>query len=97
MGMRQALLDSTGRTKFIGAFERDAADTLLRSLHGLVWLRGERQPLRPPEVVDHAERQFKQKLPGLRKALDDNAYLGWKEFDELYRDVESLGEMINAG
>ena len=73
-----------------------SADTLLRTLHGLLWLRGERQPLATGEVVDHAERQFGRKLPGLRIAIDDNAHLGWPEFDVLYGEVESLSEMVNT-
>jgi hypothetical protein len=96
MAMRQALLASGGREAFIEPFERDAADTLLRTLHGILWLRGEREPMAVGQIVDHAERQFGRKLPGLRIAIDDNAHLGWPEFDELYREVEWLGETVNA-
>jgi len=96
MAMRQALLASAGREAFIAPFERDAADTLLRTLRGLLWLRGEKQPLAMGAIVDHAERQLGRKLPGLRIAIDDNSHLGWSEFDVLYQEVEWLGEMVNA-
>ena len=41
-------------------------------------------------------RVWRRELAGVRIALDPAARHGWDEFESLYHDVESLGEIANA-
>ena len=44
IGMRQGLLAAAGREKLFGTIEADVADRLMRTLRGLLWLHGQREP-----------------------------------------------------
>ena len=41
IGLRQGLLAAAGREKFVGALEQDVGEGLLRTLRGLLWLKGQ--------------------------------------------------------
>ena len=96
IGLRQGLLAATGEEKRIGALEVQVCDGLMRTLGGLLWLKGQRQARPPGEVLAEVEKITGRKLPGLRKALDAAAAHGWQEFESLYRDVEALGEIADG-
>lgn len=95
MTMRQGLLASLGRESFIGKLELDLAADLLRVMRGMLWLKGERAAWPGTEVVTRLEALLSQKLPGIRAALDDTNPTGWREFDLLYIDVDTLGKAVN--
>jgi hypothetical protein len=96
IGLRQGLLAAAGREKFLGALERDVGQGLLRTLRGMLWLKGQKGPKPAPEVLTAIEKLIDRKLSGVRVALDPNAHHGWSEFESLYRDVEALGEVADA-
>lgn len=96
IGLRQGLLAAAGREKFIKALDAQVAETLLRTLRGLLWLKGQRIAKPAKEVVGKVEEIVERKLSGLRTALEPTAQHGWDEFERLYQDVEALGEAVNA-
>lgn len=93
--LRQGLLASVGKEDFIGLLERDLAEGILRVLRGLLWLKGEREAQPGAEVVSRLETLLAHKLSGIRAALDDSNPAGWREFDWLYADVDTLGKAVN--
>lgn len=96
MGLRQGLLVAAGREKIIGALEMDVAEGLMRTLRGLLWLKGEKDAKPATEVLAAVEKITERKLVGVRTALDSSAHHGWDEFEGLYRDVEALGEAVDG-
>ena len=95
IGLRQGLLAAAGREKFIGALEVDIGEALLRTLRGMLWLKGDRAAKPSAEVLAEVEKIADRKLSGVRAALDASGHHGWDEFDKLYQDVEALGEIAN--
>lgn len=96
IGMRQGLLASGGREKWLGALEEDIAERLLRTLRGMLWLKGERTAKSFDQVIAHIERIAGRSLPGVRSALRLGVHHGWEEFQGLYHDVEALGKVANG-
>jgi hypothetical protein len=90
MGLRQALLAATGKERVVAVIERDASENLMRTLRGMLWLKGRREHLPAALVVDEVETVVGGKLAGLRGAMDQTARHDWNEFDRLYADVETL-------
>ncbi len=95
IGMRQGLLASAGSDKFLEALERDVGEGFIRTLRGLIWLKGQRDAKSPDEIVAEVERIAGREMPGVRRARDPNAAHGWNEFELLYEDVQKLGAMVN--
>jgi hypothetical protein len=96
IGLRQGLLAAAGRESVISELETTVADNLLRTLRGLLWLKGQRQAKPTDDVLAEIEKLTKRNLPGLRNAVDATAAHGWSEFETLYRDVEALGEIADG-
>lgn len=96
IGMRQGLLAAAGRDKILGALEVDVAEGLLRTLRGMLWLKGSKDALPAPKVLEEIEKVTDRKLDGIRTALDPNATHGWDQFRTLYQDVEALGKIADA-
>lgn len=90
MGLRQALLAASGKERGVSIIERGAAEQLMRTLRGMLWLKGRREHLPSALVVDEVEKVVGGKLAGLRGAMDQTARHDWNEFDRLYADVELL-------
>lgn len=90
MGLRQALLAATGRESVVALIERDAADNLMRTLRGMIWLHGRREHLAAEVVVQEVEKVLGVKLDGILSALNRSARHDWNEFDRFYSDVELL-------
>jgi len=94
--MRQGLLAAAGRDKFAAALAADVIEELVRTLRGLLWLKGDRGGKVALDVVADVEKMTDQKLPGVRSALDRAAVQGWSGFEAIYKDVEKLGEIADA-
>ena len=90
MGLRQALLAASGKERGVSLIEHAAAENLMRTLRGVLWLKGRHEHLPAALVVDEVEKFVGGKLAGLRGALDQTARHDWNEFDRLYADVELL-------
>jgi len=96
IGLRQGLLATAGRDRLIPALEHDAAESLARTLRGILWLRGKREHLSFAQMVAEMERVAGRGLSGVRAALDRASRPGWPEFQQLYHDAEALGELVRA-
>lgn len=96
VGMRQGLLASGGKDKFVGALELDVGEGLMRTLRGLLWLKGEREVKAAREVLASVEKLASRELLGVRSSIDQAAPHGWEQFELLYRDIEHLGAIADA-
>jgi hypothetical protein len=96
IGLRQGLLASMGNERALGELEVDAAAGLLRTLRGMLWLKGQREAKPAGEVVAAVETLTGRRLDGLRTALDPTAERGWPVFELLYRDVAELGALVDG-
>lgn len=95
IGLRQGLLASTGQEKLLGALVMDIGEGLIRSLRGLLWLKGHRETMNVETMLEKTESVVEAKLIGLRASLNPTGTHGWKEFEQLYIDAESLGNLAN--
>jgi hypothetical protein len=96
IGLRQALLASAGRERLVPGIGIDAAETLVRTLRGLLWLKDRREFKDTLPIIAEVETLAARKLPGIRAALDHARPSGWSDFDRLYDDVDALGEIVNG-
>ncbi len=96
IGLRKGLLAAAGRDKVISALETDVGEGLVRTLRGMLWIKGQRQAQSGGQVVTEVEKIIDRKLPGVSTALDPGGEHGWDAFQALYRDVEALGEIADA-
>ena len=95
IGMRQGLLAAAGREKLVGALGMDVGEGMMRTLRGLLWLKGQKDAGPAAQVLSEVERITKRGLSGVRTALDPLASHGWEEFTTLYHDVEALVEVAD--
>ncbi len=95
IGMRQGLLASTGQEKLLGALVMDIGEGLLRPIRGLLWLQGHRETMDVETMLSKTEIVVAAKINGVRSALNPSEPHGWKEFEQLYADAESLGKLTN--
>lgn len=95
MRMRQGLLATAGREKFLVGLEADIGIHLLRTLRGVLWLQGTKTYLPTVEVMARCAESTKRPLSGLRQALSSTTAHGWEAFTALYDDVEALAGMAN--
>jgi len=96
IGLRQGLLAAAGRTRFLQALETGTAQSLIRTLRGLLWLKDLREARPADQVLDEIEKITDRRLPGIRIVLDPLAAHEWNEFQSLYHDVEVLGNIADA-
>ena len=96
IGLRQGLLAAAGREKVLAELEVNMAENLLRTLRGMLWLKGRREAQPATEVIVEVENLVQRKLPGVRAAVDREAAHDWGQFESLYRDVEALGATVDA-
>lgn len=96
IGLRQGLLTAGERDSMLQAIIDDAADNLLRTLRGMLWLKGDTEFLPAFDLVAKIETLCGRTFSGVdtviaRHVTDIDAL-----FDAFYRDVESLSELVNA-
>ena len=96
ISLRQGLLATAGKERHVPALHRETGDQLLRTLRGLLWLKGRREFVPTTNVVGETETVVQRKLPGLRFALGSSHTAGWRHFDEFYADVDALMEIVDA-
>lgn len=92
IGLRQGLLASAGREKFLTGIEADITSRFVRTLRGLLWLKGKKDPRPQADVVLETEKTIEERLPGVTKVLQPSPQRGWEAFKDLYRDVETVGK-----
>ncbi len=96
IALRQGLLATAGLERHVPALQREAANQLLRTLRGMLWLKGRREFVEQAGVLEAIESIASRKVSGLRAAFDSTVASGWPDFDNLYADVESLMEMVEG-
>ncbi|MFQ5580592.1 MAG: hypothetical protein ACE5FZ_08260 [Nitrospiria bacterium] len=96
IGMRQGLLAAAGREKLFATVEADMAERLIRTLRGILWIKGLKEPHPALEVVSEVEKVLEFKLPGLKDVLLRAGEHGWEEFKLLYAEIEVLAEIVDA-
>jgi len=96
IGLRQGLLAAGGREKLLGQLETGAADTLIRTMRGLAWLKGEKDAIQTEELLTSTEEIVERKLPGIRAVVDYRAEHGWDQLVTLYDDLETLRKKADA-
>lgn len=91
--LRQGLLYSVGREGMLSEVVESIGERLLRTLRGLLWLRGQREPMSRTHVIAAAAKLAGHELPGVREAAADKMIHDWDEFKELYGDLERLAAL----
>ncbi|MCO6437090.1 MAG: hypothetical protein J5J06_08380 [Phycisphaerae bacterium] len=95
IGLRQGLLASGGADDDLVDLDHDVASGLVRTLRGVLWLKGTRDALSTKDILTHVEGVVGRKLDGLRKSLQPEARERWDEFVRLYDDVAAVGRFID--
>jgi hypothetical protein len=96
MGLRQGLLAAMGHAKLLGEIEASTAESLLRVLRGMLWLKGERESQPGSAVVESIARLLNREFPGIASAVARDGQHDQAQFERLYADVEALGEIVDA-
>jgi hypothetical protein len=94
--LRQGLLAAAGREKLFGEIHADVAEGLLRTMRGMLWLRGEKSAKPAAAVIEETETIAEARLDGIRGAVEPAGEHGWDEFRALYDDVARLGKIVDA-
>lgn len=94
--LRQGLLAAAGRDRALDAVMAESAEGIVRTMRGLLWLKGEREGSPSWSVIESMERSIDRRLTGVRAAVNAGAVRGWEQFEQLYGDVEALAEKANA-
>lgn len=95
IGMRQGLLASAGREKFIMALESDITERLIRTLRGLLWVKGEKEGKVAKEVISQAEAILERPLSGVKGIMAMDKQDSWEAFKTLYSDIEAIGKFVD--
>jgi hypothetical protein len=95
IGLRQGLLASGGKQRYLKGFQQDWADGLLRTLRGMLWLKGQKEGLPSDRVLEQVEQRIGRSLDGVRRGLRADSSTGWDGFKSLAVDFEVLGTAVN--
>lgn len=93
--LRQGLLAAAGRELAIEELEIDIGQHILRTVRGLLWLKGNAAYASRDAVVSECERLVGESLAGIRGALELYGEHGMRQFDDLYHDVERLARVAD--
>jgi hypothetical protein len=95
IGLRQGLLGAGTREDVLDELVVDTGQHLLRTLRGLLWLKGLKEPLARDRVLAETERLTGGALAGVRGAIESAGVQGWGQFQALYADVERLAAVAD--
>ena len=96
VGMHQGLLASGGRDQNLKKLAEDLTEHLVRTLRGVLWLKGLREGRPAVEVVPEIEKLLGRSMPGLWSALGKSDDTPWQQFRHLYAEVQTLGQFVDA-
>jgi hypothetical protein len=96
IGLRQGLLAASGVQDRLALVRPDWIGALLRTLRGMLWLKGQRERLAAHQVVAELSRIVELPLSGIRHILATANSPDWNTFDELHGDVEALGTAVDG-
>ncbi len=92
--LRQGLL-SAYKDTLIAPLLSAAMEQILRVLRAVLWLKELDSPPNAAAVVLAIEGLLDWKLPGLKNCLSVPAKASFKQFEQVYRDIESLSKYVN--
>lgn len=93
--LRQALLAAAGREAVLGEAVVAAGPHVLRTLRGLLWLKGAKDWQPDDALVADGEKLAGRPLGGLRGAIHAPGQHGWADFTALYEDAEKLAAVAD--
>jgi hypothetical protein len=94
--LRQGILAAGGREDVLAALGKDIGLHLVRTLRGLMWLRGEREFVNMDQAIQRAASMTGCTLHGARRAVQRSGDHGWAQFESLYADVEQLSAFVDG-
>ena len=92
--LRQGIL-SAYKDTFIGPLLVAAIEQIIRVLRAVLWLKELEVPADAGAVVLAIEGLLDWKLPGLKNCLAESAKGSFKQFEQVYRDIDSLSKYVN--
>ncbi len=93
LAMRQVLLLSEGSDKKIAELTQHAGDGILRTLRGLLWLKGHTSAIPSGRAIQMLEETISRPLPGVRDLLNEQSSRDWSHFQKLYGELDALGSL----
>ncbi len=96
MGLRQGLLTASGIKDRLALIQHDWVHGLLRTLRGMLWLKGRKARLPADLVVAELSRIVELPLNGVRRILTSADAPEWEAIDELHGDIETLGAAVDG-
>jgi hypothetical protein len=96
VGMHQRLLASGGHERTLVKITHELTEHLVRTLRGVLWLKGQREGRPATQVVQEIEKLLDRSLPGVGGALGNADGTSWQHFANLYADVQALGQFVDA-
>jgi hypothetical protein len=94
--LRQGLLAAAGREAVLGHLRWDIGLHLLRTLAGLLWLKGLTKHLPREQILAESEKLLGSPLAGVRAAVLHHGEPDWVEFTALYNEVEKLAKVADG-
>lgn len=95
IGLRQGLLAAAGREQALSDLHVGVGGDLLRTLRGMLWLKGLKEAMPRAALLEAIEQQTGGALPGIGQALTPYGRRGWEDFVCLYEDVEKLAKVAD--
>jgi hypothetical protein len=96
IGLRQGLLAASGIQDRLALVQPDWIGALLRTLRGMLWLKGKRERIAAHQVVAELSRIVELPLNGVRQILATANSPDWNAFDALHGDIEALGTAVDG-
>ena len=92
--LRQGLL-SSHKDGLIAPLMNAAMDHILRVLRAVLWLKEVECPSRAVEILSATQGLLDWKLAGLNNCLSQSGRGTFNQFEQVYRDIESLSKYVN--
>ena len=96
IALHQRLLASGGRKRRLKRFGHELTEHLARTLRGMLWLKGQREPFSNRQVIEHTETLIGRPLPGVCSVAGETESTAWQEFRDLYADVQVLEQYADG-
>jgi hypothetical protein len=96
IGMRQGLLAAAGKKRLLSELETTASESLLRTIRGLLWLKGEKELDGPEDLLLGIEQHLGHPFNAVRAIVQSESAQGWDQFVALYEDLDILREKADA-
>jgi hypothetical protein len=96
IGLRQGLLAAAGIRDRLALIKHEWVRGLLRTLRGMLWLKGQKARLPADRVVVELSRIVQLPLNGVRRIVVTANSPEWETLDELHGDIEALGAAVDG-